>query len=66
MTITKMELSWLLDLAKKSRDSSAELAQKCPTPFNSLQQLRFENMAQLADKLETALKTGAKRISIKQ
>lgn len=65
MTITRQELRWLLNLAQVSRDSSKKSMGFIGQPYSELFALRDENMATLAEKLESILKTDAKCITIK-
>ena len=64
MNLTKVEINWLLNMVVKNRDNNEELKDYPGQGFVALHRLEYENMRALAEKLEKALESNAKRISI--
>lgn len=65
MTITRQEIRWILNFVKEDRDNSKALKDYPGQQYAALHQLEYENMARLAEKLESILTEGKKRITIK-
>jgi len=64
INLTKVEINWLLNMVIKNRDNNKELKDYPGQGFAALYRLEYENMRALAEKLENALESNAKRISI--
>lgn len=63
ITLTKTELRWMLNMVVKNRENSKELKDYPGQQFAALHKLEYENMASLAEKLETVINSDCKRIA---
>lgn len=64
VTLTRTEIRWILNLVVSSRENSKTLIDIPGQQYAALHELRHDNMASLADKLERTLETNAKRIRV--
>ena len=64
ISLTKVEINWMLNMVITNRDNSKELKDYPNQRFATLHKLEYENMKALAEKLEKVLEINAKRISI--
>jgi len=65
ITLTKTEIRWIINLVEKKRENCKELMNVPSKTVAALQQLEYENMTALTEKLEAVITSDNKRIAVK-